>query len=970
MDSLSSWRNAGSGFDLSNVPARQRPHSSSSTASTSQQRSRKPTPSSSRAPNKQALLFSRDKTPLITPRDSTSKPNRSTQSKLSASSFGRRTPLVEKPSNRTSTASSSVGGGGSIRKKKQSLELVDVDVVITEASSDVRNRDSAQLSKSLSSLSKSLSSNSSTLPSTSKWKGKLSNNRQSPHPSTVGISHSSIARQILNPTKPRKGPTIEFDRDDVGSDSENEMKGESQRRKRRKVDWGGWGKLDLMNAEDAEEEERERAIERETSNNRYPSPEDQEGKDEKERSPKTRTSINKSQKQVQKSFVLNRLPPPRPPSRSQNRPTASTQSSSGSVTSSAEDIQARLVPFKPAPRVLVPDSDELAPVEYGEGLEEPDTEMEEEEEEEEEEEDQQPAEQQRHEKFKRPERSDDSGFVEMIDLSHSSSPRSRPPLRSTSPFDSDDNDDVESIPDSQPSVASHLSLPLGSSPPRSSSSVVILERLPQRRPPPLLKPTESAILMPPPPAIANPPRKRLRRGPPPRPNPPPTPSSSRVLVEDTQLFSPFSRRSPTTKSSTSESRPYRIFAEETQYGLNEEEEALTRWNELNTRLPSDLDGMRFDSDMSVRLPTPKPLRPSKELVVQDKNRLESPSLSRSVTTITPINRVEEGNEQEGTTNDISNLGARTSPKISVNVEGWQSLDQAWKGSLPLSPPPPPVPRQSRLTEHFSINPSIVAVAPGGEVVEDSQAPAGGYEVYELERAVRDSIRYLTRKEEGEGVSVAVGKDDVGKLEEEQEKEKEKEEEDEIESDCSSPLTELSPSPSPLPPHPELQLQEASADDVREEEGGEEELIPDSDPEDDFNSTSSNNRGKTLPISPLGGESIRSRFPRYELPKSVLDFGKEKTNAEMENPKQVGGEEEEEVGMVGEESMWESYWTLGSPTNEGDENEEVVGGANRSKTAAELLLEEAPEIDLPPGWSYNDQGELVKECYYEGLDGEL
>ncbi|GAA5955074.1 hypothetical protein JCM3765_003182 [Sporobolomyces pararoseus] len=933
MDSLSSWRNAGSGFDLSNVPAHRRPLSSSSTASTSQ-RSRKPTPSSTRAPTKQALLFSRDKTPLITPRESTSKPNRSTQSKLSANSIGRRTPLVEKPSNRASAISTTLGGGPS-RKKKQSLELVDVDGPIDESSSDIRIQDSAKLSRSLSSAS-------STAPSTSKWKGKLSTSRQLPQYSTSGTSHSSIARQILNPTNPRKGPTIEFDRDDIGSDSDNEMKGETQRRKRRKIDWGGWGRLDLMNAEDAEEEEQERLIEQEKRRNgieAYPhrGEEEIEGDDE-ERSTKARTSLDESQKQGQKSFVLNRLPPPRPSSRSQYRSTGSTQSSSGSVTSSAEDIQARLVPFKPAPRVLVPDSDELAPIESGEGLEEPDTEIEEDKEEE-----------KRHElkaeKLKRPERSDDSGFVEMIDLSHSSSPNPRPLLRSTPPFNPHDNDDLESIPDSQPSVASHLSHALGSSPPRSSSSIVIIEQPSRRRLPPLLRPTESAILMPPPPAVAGPPRKRLRRGPPPRPIPPPTPSSSRVLVEDTQIFSPHR-----TSTSTSDKQPYRIFAEETLYSLNEEEEALRKWNELNTRLPSDLDRMRFDSDMSVRLPTPKPLRPSKELL-PEQVQLESPSLSRSISTTTTNDQREE--HEQAKLKDTTNLQAQAVPQ--TGVEGWQSLDLAWKGSLPLHPPPPPVPRQSRLTEHFSLNPS----AADGELVEDSQAPAGGFEVYELERAVRDSIRYLTRKEE---VPTGAGRVEVVKTEEEEKREME--EEDEIQSDCSSPLTELSPSPSPLPPHPEPQLQKAVAD-VQEEEAIEE-VIPDSDPEDDYNSISSNNQGRTLPISPLGGKTIRSRFPRYELPKSVLEFGKDE-NAEMDNSSKEGGAGE---GGMMEESMWESYWTLGTPNDEVEQldGEEVVEG-DRSKTVTELLLEQAPEIDLPPGWNYDDEGELVKESY-EGADGEL
>jgi hypothetical protein len=154
-----------------------------------------------------------------------------------------------------------------------------------------------------------------------------------------------------------------------------------------------------------------------------------------------------------------------------------------------------------------------------------------------------------------------------------------------------------------------------------------------------------------------------------------------------------------------------------------------------------------------------------------------------------------------------------------------------------------------------------------------------------------------------------------------------------------------------------------------EEEDESSVIPESDPEDDLSTTSSSRKGRrSMPISPLGGKQIHSRFPKYELPKSVLEFG----NEVSDEGKQDEGEDaaQGEVGM--EESLWESYWTVASPD---DEQEEEVGEGDAtvgaSKTVAELLFEQVPQLNLPAGWYENEDGELVrKEIDLDGEEVEL
>jgi len=728
----------------------------------------------------------------------------------------------------------------------------------------------------------------------SKWKGQLSRNPSTS--SSTSISSTSNARRILETKNRRQGPTIDFDGPELPYDDE-EMYGETQRRRKRKEDRGGWGKLDLMNPEEEEQEDSGSERAKEGSRKRVKLEElelsssqgVEGGRDERV----IEQDFEEPPRATRPSYTLPQPPPPRLTSRTSHHRSASSCSTQSSGSGSAEELQALLVPCnqkRPA-RILVPDSDGPTPPNLSdmEDGEEPETEAETEEE-------------MMVPSKKGGNAQDDSGFVEasnIIELLDSSSPPRQPELELE-----EEEDDNVSIPDSQPSVASHLSL-LGSS---SPMRFIGTSTLPPTRPLRPLQPTESGILMPPPPAL---PRKRLRRGPPPRPSPPSSPPhSSRILVEDTQTqnqhpypYNPYAHAFDSTG----------FYVEETQYPDSLSHDPLL--SGMYWKLPSDLPVL--DSDQIV-LPSPKPLRPAKEKPL-DLALPESEPMPFPFPTDLPLSPSRP-------------ISSPPPPLAQTVMRGtdWNGLDQAWKGSKPLTPPPPPAPRQSRLTDHFQLESN--AKDGGEELVEDSQNLGGGdlslMQVFG--KAVRDSITGIGSKGERE--------DGKGKMERVQE------EEEEI---CSSPLSSLSslpPSPAPIS-NDQLGLDMEKGG--IEMEVDEEEVIPDSDPEDDAPILAGRQGGI---ISPLG-TPIRPRFPTYELPLDIIE--------------DAGGEGREET-------QWESYWTLGStapqltpPQAEEADDREVF----ETKTVAQMLLE-APDVDLPEDWYEDEGGELVSRRHIDLEEGDL
>ncbi|GAA6061397.1 hypothetical protein JCM10212_000657 [Sporobolomyces blumeae] len=619
MDQFASWRNAGLGFAGT-------PTQTGISTSVKSSQPRRPIPSSSSSSSRQPLLFSLDKTSRVTPRPSAPRP-RETQSKLSASTLQRK-PLGRKD-NRLSASPAD-----DRRSKGKRRATIDEPAPEAMSSSHSSTTEAHDVFDSLLSATKPRVSTS------SRWNGRLSRNPSTSSSSTAK-STPSIAREILRSSSShrRKGVTIEFDGPEVPFD-ETELDGERERKKRRREDQGGWGRLDLVDS-DAFADDSLAVLPRgpvqAKGRARSRSSLELGGSDglDEVHAGETDVELELAHDVPQCPLRLDDDEPATPdstrdPSQASARRASPAKSWSTQSSDSASDVQAQLVPWsvkrtKPTStsKELVPDSDEIeGPIDSDEGGLES-------------EEGERPelggsdVERGATNKDARATRSDDSGFaepdglfadlpVEVLDLSHSSSSpvfaRHRPPSRDLTHqgIDNDDDDDDESVPDSQPSsVASHLSL-LG-----SSSPVTLCDPVPKRTrstsPPaptsvrraprverPALQPTASGILMPPPPDVPTK-RRRLRRGPPPRPD-------SRVLVEDTQLVVAASPR-PHSKESTTpscpRSGPATVVCEETQYGPD-----VDTWDPYY-RLPSDFP--QLDSD-DLRLPSPRPLRrPPKEV---------------------------------------------------------------------------------------------------------------------------------------------------------------------------------------------------------------------------------------------------------------------------------------------------------------------------------------------------------------------
>jgi hypothetical protein len=221
----------------------------------------------------------------------------------------------------------------------------------------------------------------------------------------------------------------------------------------------------------------------------------------------------------------------------------------------------------------------------------------------------------------------------------------------------------------------------------------------------------------------------------------------------------------------------------------------------------------------------------------------------------------------------------------------------------------------------------------------------------LERAVKDSIQGLGCEKDlyraGRG--------------------NEQEEEEEETLRGSSPLSSLSPSLPPSSPPPQLLEDEEEEDRMELDEQGAgdderdgDEVVPDSEPEEDFVSFST----QRPPLASIDTSFFDDKFPKYVLPRSVLRLERKGEKGE-ETIERVGGEEEKGRDVVEEpeESLWESYWTLGSAPqpSHGDDDCQDDGngeGGGKSKTVAELLFAGAPDVDIPSDWVHGENGELV------------
>ncbi|GAA5994128.1 uncharacterized protein JCM10292_001891 [Rhodotorula paludigena] len=175
----------------------------------------------------QARLFAPDKIPLVTPRASTSTQSKpvQTQSRLSFSQASSQRPPLADKANRLAPRPSSSSAALRDRKGKARENRRD-DARDTEAEDhEPPAKERGWLSSIFRTKNASTSSSS---PSSSSSRQSRSN---------------GLGRAILNPSERRRGPTIEFDADLPDS---MDLDGEDERRKRRRTeDRGGWGKLDL-----------------------------------------------------------------------------------------------------------------------------------------------------------------------------------------------------------------------------------------------------------------------------------------------------------------------------------------------------------------------------------------------------------------------------------------------------------------------------------------------------------------------------------------------------------------------------------------------------------------------------------------------------------------------------------------------------------------------------------------------------
>ncbi|GAA5898168.1 hypothetical protein JCM5296_002010 [Sporobolomyces johnsonii] len=931
MTGSGSWLDAGAGF----TPA----PSSRSTPSASASRRILTT---SKAPV-QTRLFHLGKTALVTPPATSSRPKPTQkQSKLSADAFTRK-PTAPKE-NRPSVASSS----RTFKVDKGKRRAVD-----DSTSSSTDNHDPAISSTSSTSSKRRLANIASVFsrnsPSASTSTSSPSSHARTPRP-------HNVAHSIINPSRSqrRPRPTLCFSDDDSLPLDDAEMDGEDARRKRRREDRGGFGKLELCDSDAhggfhsgiqgrakatmkrIEKEELEMSSEQEydesAGRDKKPSRRDSSveivaqdvphlEEDEDLAEPSTiGSSYYATAPHLRIRPSPARSPSPQLPQRSHRSYTNSSQSSDS--TSTSEALQAQLVPLKQQPsrppRVLVPDSDELGPPSDVDDLgdnEEGEAELE-------------ALVQKLGEKGAK---ADDSGFAEAEDMDVDESepatiytgPKSPSPVVYPAPPLAEDQDD-EDLPNSQPTIPPltvDLCAASSSPPPPASSAHRSLGRTP------------SGILMPPPLVPNSSTRlRRLRRGAPSSRSPQP-----RVLVEDTQPGAVPVRFAVPPELTI----PGRIvLCDETQY-------PPPPVMPLEQLLELASDDLVLPEPRPLERPLPPSSQPLPEMEMEDEDLELALALPIPPTVPLPADV------------DSAPEALPPLPRPQPTQAPWTAaLASVWKGQRPASPPSSSV-RQARLNEFFHPVPVPAAAVPALPDDDDERE-------LELELVIADSQR--SPYETGWELATPF----------------------EIRQAYRTSRTGLAAFT-----RPQREQDEDEDEDVEDADEVEVEVVDDSDPEDDAPVLVGARAGGGSPL----GTPVRARFPRYSPGKlraalmrrsaavGGVEAEKEEGEGEAVQEQDKEKEKEKDQGEGEAETQWESYWSYPSSTDpsppppppppqprlDAPAAEEEVLVPTASQRCNWQLLQElvqaAPSDSLPPGWIEGDDGKLVRVGLLEADDDD-
>ncbi|KWU47472.1 hypothetical protein RHOSPDRAFT_23986 [Rhodotorula sp. JG-1b] len=1021
------WMNVGQSFATPPVASTSRatPNESYSTS-----RYRGPEQATSAPRTTQARLFSLDKAPLVTPRASASAP-RPTQKQATLDAFTSQTSTArgKKPMRKSSLGprerGTILGQLDSPRRPVSSLArrdsartelhvFRDDEELVTEEAEEkpvvgtsnswfksIFGRDDAPAVKGASTPSRAPVSSSSSFS-----KGKSRN----------------IGRDILS--KPaRRGPTIEFDRDlETDLSYSQEMLGEQERKKRRRIEGSGpaqWGKLEMCDAEDhdgfgsphREQKNRQSAkasrpsVSGRGAGHRGPvinlGSESSDG-GEAELEADLKPLVARSQRQLDPHPRRLVPPSPRAPSpRKRSRqtppaspawlapPTPSPSSSGSSARSTAAALQAQLVPprrefsdrleeerhessSRPAktaePAVLVPNSDPPEP-----SLEDLDS---------------------------GPEPSTlDSSSGSNETAAETTPRRAPPPPAASAPITAKRRGDESGFSEGgvlmtsddatpRPPPATAAAAALNSTRldltglPTSSPTVLPLRRT--LRPNPdvaaadddeeevgtsaQLGRTASGVLMPPPPLPVSPQKRlsRLRKG---------APSTRAASLADKEAAA-----AAVASSAVDEDRsPPETILEGTQYLLPDGRSGLGDDPILVTDSypflfapvprPNPAKGytpIRFGDQDDARLPTPH----AKESPLTHKVPLLQP------TTSSPIRApVEAQDARVGpvVSSVIPAKVATSVPAMGVPTAaaGWaSSVAPAWEGARP---PSPNAPRQSRLGEFFTTVPSSQAHADGREeeddetqLVEDSQQMATGMAAEET-ALLKAVMQLRPRMNEMRAATTTTTPDRKGPsgtavvTNNMDDIVKEHEVDEQQIQSPSKPTTPVkSDRPSRASPSPSPSA-----------------YVEDSDPEGDalasplvagvLRSTS------TSPTKPTAKERRRRSGGRLDGPVSVPRYSPTKIKraaverqARQRHTTTAATEEEQPAaeGAATDETQWESYWSYPS--------EPVAGPSGAGATPAEGILDCSPRKlaeliakvkalppDLPPDWAVDEDGELYR-----------